>query len=70
MVLVGAMPETFGGEYNCLFRDSLWEDPHCCTAYTQAESLDKEAQEGDNASFCPYGGSGSAGKLLFTMLIL
>ena len=43
MVPVGAMPKTFGGEYNCLFRDSLCEDPHCCTAYTQAESLDKEA---------------------------
>ena len=43
MVPVGDMPESFGGEYNCLSGDSLWEDPHCCTAYTQAESLDKEA---------------------------
>ena len=53
MVPVGAMLETFGGEYNCLFWDSLWEDLHCCTAYTQAESLDKEAQEVDMRLFAP-----------------
>nr|POE73367.1 hypothetical protein CFP56_64060 [Quercus suber] len=46
------LPETFGGEYNCLFGDSLWEDPHCFTAYTQAESLDKEAQ-GRRCIFLP-----------------
>nr|XP_023881033.1 uncharacterized protein LOC111993429 [Quercus suber] len=51
--MFGAMPETFGGEYNCLFGDNLWEDPHCCTAYTQAESLDKEAQEEDMHLFAP-----------------
>ncbi|KAF3958984.1 hypothetical protein CMV_016161 [Castanea mollissima] len=49
----GVMPETFGGEYNCLFGDSLWEDPHCCTAYIQVESLDKEAQEEDMHLFAP-----------------
>ena len=53
MVPVGAMPETFGGEYNCLFGDSLWEGPHCCTAYSQAESLDKKAQEEDMHLFAP-----------------
>ena len=52
-VPVGAMPETFGGEYNFLFGDSLWEDPHCCTVYTQAKSLDKEAQEEDMHLFAP-----------------
>nr|POE74849.1 hypothetical protein CFP56_22049 [Quercus suber] len=51
--MFGAMPETFGGEFNCLFGDSLWEDLHCCTAYTQG-SLGRRY-----ASFCPYGGSGS-----------
>nr|POE73357.1 hypothetical protein CFP56_64050 [Quercus suber] len=51
--MFGAMLETFGGEYNCLSGDSLWEDPHCCTAYTQAESLDKEAQEEDMHLFAP-----------------
>nr|POF07974.1 hypothetical protein CFP56_45270 [Quercus suber] len=25
-VLVGAMPESFGGEYCCLFGDRLWDD--------------------------------------------
>ncbi|XP_065617145.1 uncharacterized protein LOC111993418 isoform X2 [Quercus suber] len=53
MVPVGAMPKTFGGEYNCLFGDSLWEDPHCFIASTQAESLDKEAQEEDMHPFAP-----------------
>ena len=53
IVPVGAMPETFRGEYNYLFGDSLWEDPHCCTAYTQAKSLDKEAQEEDMHLFAP-----------------
>ena len=53
MVPVGAMPESFGAEYNCLFGDSLWEDPHCCTAYTQAKSLDKEAPEEDIHLFAP-----------------
>ena len=53
MVPVRAMSETFGGEYNCLFGDSLLEDLHCCTAYTQAESLDKEAQEEDMHLFAP-----------------
>ena len=53
MVLVGAMSGSFGREYNCLFGDSLWEDPHCCTAYTQAESLDKEAPKEDMHLFAP-----------------
>ena len=53
MVPVGAMPESFGGEYNCLFGDSLLEDLHCCTAYTQAKSLEKEAQEEDMHLFAP-----------------
>ena len=53
MVPVGTMPATFGGEYNCLFGDSILEDPNCCTAYTQAESLDKEAQEEDMHLFAP-----------------
>ena len=53
MVLVGAMLETFGGEYNCLFGDSLWEDLHCYTTYTQAESLDKQDQEEDTHLFAP-----------------
>ena len=53
MVLVGAMPETFRGEYNYLFGDNLWEDPHCYIAYTQAKSLDKEAQEEDIHLFAP-----------------
>ena len=70
MVPVGAMPESFGGEYNCLFGDSLWEGPHCYTAYTQAKSLDKEAPEEHICHPLPCNGSGSAGKLLFTMLVL
>ena len=53
MVPVGDMPESFGGEYNCLSGDSLWEDPHCCTAYTHAESLDKESPEEDMHLFAP-----------------
>ena len=53
MIPVGAMPKTFGGEYNYLFGDILWEDPHCCTAYIQAESLDKEPQEEDMHFFAP-----------------
>ena len=47
------MLETFGGEYNCLFGDSLWEDLHCYTTYTQAESLDKQDQEEDTHLFAP-----------------
>ena len=45
--------KNLGGEYNCLFGDILWEDPYCCTTYTQAESLDKEAQEEDVHLFAP-----------------
>ena len=72
MVPVGAMTKTFGGEYNCLFGDSLWEDLHCCIAYTQVESLDKEAHEEDMHLFTPTValGSGLVGKLLFMMLVL
>ena len=58
------MQESSGGEYNCLFGDGLWEDPHCGTAYTRAGSLDKEAPEEHMRLSCPYSGSGSAGKLL------
>ncbi|XP_050272142.1 dicer-like protein 4 isoform X2 [Quercus robur] len=42
----------------------LWEDPHCGTAYTRAESLDKEAPEEHMHLSCPYGGSGSAAKVI------
>ncbi len=69
-VPIGAMQESFGGEYNCLFGDRLWEDPHCCTAYTRDGSLDKEAPEENMCLSRPYGGSGSAGKLLSIMLVL
>ena len=57
-------------EYNCIFGKSLWEDPHCCTVYTRAGSLEKEAPEEHMRLFCPYSGSVSAGKLLFIMLVL
>ena len=68
-VPVGAMPESFDGEYNRLFGDILWEDPHCCTAYTQAESLNKDAPKEHKPLSRTYSGSGSAGKLLFIMLL-
>ena len=57
-------------EYNCIFGKRLWDDPHCCIAYTQAGSLEKEAPEEHMRLFCPYSGSVSAGKLLFIMLVL
>ena len=44
--------------------------PHCCTAYTWAGSLDKEAPEEHMHHPCPYGGSGLVGKLLSIMLVL
>ncbi|KAM4115962.1 hypothetical protein ACJW30_02G014300 [Castanea mollissima] len=50
-VPVGAMPESFEGEYNRLFGDILWEHPHFCTAYTQAETLDRDAPKRIYASF-------------------
>ncbi|KAF3952649.1 hypothetical protein CMV_021818 [Castanea mollissima] len=50
------------GEYNCIFGKRLWDDPHCCTAYTQAGSLEKEAPEEHMLLFCPYSGSVSAGR--------
>ena len=43
-VPVGAMTESFGGEYNYIW-DRMLEDPHCCNAYSLAGSLEKEAPE-------------------------
>lgn len=57
------MQESFGGEYNCLLGDRLWEDPHCCAAYIRTGSLDKEAAEEHMYLSCTNGGSGSAGEL-------
>uniref|UniRef100_A0A7N2MVU1 ADP-ribosyl cyclase/cyclic ADP-ribose hydrolase n=1 Tax=Quercus lobata TaxID=97700 RepID=A0A7N2MVU1_QUELO len=45
---------------NIIFK--LWDDPHCCTAYTQAGSLEKEAPEEHMHLYCPYSGSVSAGR--------
>ena len=44
--------------------------PHCCTAYTWAGSLDKEALEEHMRHPCPYGGPGSAGNPISIMLVL
>jgi hypothetical protein len=63
------MQESFGGEYNCLFGYRLWEDPHCRAAYIRTGSLDKETAEGHMYLSCTYGGSGSAGELLFYILV-
>ncbi|XP_050254099.1 uncharacterized protein LOC126700122 [Quercus robur] len=60
-VPVGARPESFGGEYNCLFGD---KQTHCCTPYTRAGPLDKEAPEEHIRHPLPCNGSGSAGHIL------
>ena len=66
-VPVGARPESFGGEYNCLF---VYKQTHCCTPYTRTGPLDKEAPEEHIRHPLPCNGSGSAGKLLSIMLVL
>jgi hypothetical protein len=32
-VSIGFMQKSYGGKYNCLFGDRMWEDTHCCAAY-------------------------------------
>ena len=67
-VSVGVMQKSYGGKYNCVFRDRVWEDPHCCASYVWDGSFDSETAEEHMCLSCPYCGFSPSGELLYILL--